>query len=77
MATDHTCTELVPRTDLAHDAGRFIAHAALRHVAFTVLEALLQEASTPEVTLTLTVRRDDSMEHGVFTASGHVEAAHA
>lgn len=69
---------MVPRTDLAHDAGRFIAYGALRHVAFVVLEELLHETAAPEITLTLTLRREDYVDgRRVFIARGHLEAAHA
>jgi hypothetical protein len=78
MATEHTCSEMVRKSDLAHEAGRFIAYGALRHVAFVVLEEILQESAAPEITLTLTLRREDYVDgRRLFIARGHVEAAHA
>jgi len=74
----HTCTEIVRRAELAHDAGRYIAYGALRHVAFVVLEEILHETAAPEITLTLTVRREDFLDgRRVFSAHGHLQAAHA
>lgn len=75
MATDRTCTELIPTAALANDAGPFIAYAALRHVAFVVLEQLLQENDAPEITLSLTVRRTDAPGGQSFTAHGQVASA--
>lgn len=72
MATDeHTCTENVLRSDLDLDCGRFIAQGVQRHVAFVVLEEILQEATEPQVTVTLTISREDYDEDQCrFTASG-------
>lgn len=75
MATDRTCTELIPTAALANDAGPFIAYAALRHVAFVVLEQLLQDNTAPELTLSLTVRREDAGVGVRFTARGEVAGA--
>ena len=78
MTTDkHTCTETVRAEDLALDCGRFIAQGVQRHVAFVVLEELLQETTEAQVTVELTVRREDSDELCAFTASGKLLAAHA
>jgi hypothetical protein len=78
MATEHTATEIVQRSELAHDAARFITYGALRHVAFVVLEKLLHESAAPQITVTLTLRREDHLDgHRAFTARGHLDAAHA
>lgn len=78
MATEHTSTEIVDKADLDHDAGRFVAHGARRHVAFVVVEQLLRENIAPEITLTLTVRREDYVSGlRAFSARGALVAAHA
>jgi hypothetical protein len=72
MATDeHTCTENVLRSDLDLDCGRFIAQGVQRHVAFVVLEEILQETTGPEVTVTMKICREDYDDDlCTFTASG-------
>lgn len=71
MATEHTCTEMVHESELAHEAGRYVEHGTRRHVAFTVVEQLLYEALADEVTFTLTIsRRSVPGGRYVFTASG-------
>lgn len=78
MATEHTYSEIIERWELDLAAGRFIAQGVQRHVAFVVLEQLLQETNEPQVTVTLTVRREDyTDELCSFTASGELVAAHA
>lgn len=79
MATDeHTCTEMVERWELDLAAGRFIAQGVQRHVAFVVLEEILQQTTEPQVTVTLTIRREDYTDDLCsFTASGKLLAAHA
>lgn len=78
MAIDHTYTETVERWELGLPAGRFIAQGVQRHVAFVVLEQLLQETNEPQVTVNLTIRREDyTDELSSFTATGRVVAAHA
>lgn len=78
MATERTCTEILTKSELQHDAARWIAHGARRHVAFVVLEELLQETAAPEVTVTLTIRREDYIDgRREFAARGVVAAAHA
>lgn len=79
MATDeHTCTEMVPRRELDLDCGKFIAQGVQRHVAFVVLEEILQETTEPTVTVTLTISREDYDENLCsFTALGKLTAAHA
>lgn len=76
MATEHTCTELVHESDLAGFAGGYVEHGARRHVAFVVLEELLQREPADEVTFTLTVSRrsgDTGLAGCVgFTATGQV-----
>lgn len=76
MATEHTCTELVRESDLTGFAGEYVEHGARRHVAFVVLEELLQGAPADEVTFTVTVRRrtgDTALAGCVgFTATGHL-----
>ncbi len=47
-------------------------------MAFVVLEELLQEWTDPEVTVTLTIRREDFTDDVcTFTALGDIVAAHA
>lgn len=72
MTTDeHTCTENVLRRDLDLDCGRFIAQGVQRHVAFVVLEEILQETTEPTVTVTMTISREDYDDDlCAFTASG-------
>lgn len=78
MAKEHTCTEIVRKSELDCEAGSFVAHGARRHVAFVVLEELLQEWTDPQVTVTLTIRREDFTDDGCsFTASGDIVVAHA
>jgi hypothetical protein len=79
MATDeHTCTEMVKRRDLDLDCGRFIAQGVQRHVAFVVLEEILQQTTEAMVTVTLTISREDYDEDTCrFTALGKLLAAHA
>lgn len=78
MAIDHTYTETIERDELRLPAGRFIAQGVQRHVAFVVLEQLLQETNDPQVTVNLTIRREDyTDELCTFTASGRIVAAHA
>jgi hypothetical protein len=78
MATEHECTEMVRKSEIAHPAGRFISYGALRHVAFAVVERILNESNAPELTLTLTIRREDYVDgRRVFSARGHLDAAHA
>lgn len=81
MATErapHGCTELIPRWELNLAAGRFIEQGVRRHVAFVVLDELLQESTEPQVTVTLTIRREDYTDDLCsFTASGELVAAHA
>jgi hypothetical protein len=78
MAIDHTYTETIERDELRLPAGGFIARGVQRHVAFVVLEQLLQETNDPQVTVSLTVRREDyTDELCSFTATGRVVAAHA
>lgn len=76
MATEHTCTELVHEKDLDGFAGEYVEHGARRHVAFVVLEELLQREVADEVTFTVTVsRRPRAMSFGGcvgFTATGQV-----
>jgi hypothetical protein len=76
MATERTCTEIVPESDLAGLAGEYVDHGARRHVAFVVLEELLQRTQEDEVTFTVTVSRrgaDTGLAGCVgFTATGHV-----
>lgn len=76
MATERTCTEMVPESDLAGLAGEYVDHGARRHVAFVVLEELLQRESADEVTFTVTVsRKARDMSFGGcvgFTATGQV-----
>jgi hypothetical protein len=63
---------------MAHDAARFIAYGALRHVAFVVLEEILHKTTAPEITVTLTLRREDYVDGRCeFTARGQLDAAHA
>jgi hypothetical protein len=78
-ATDeHTCTEMVSIKDLALDCGRFIAQGVQRHVAFVVLEEILQQTTEPTVTVTLTISREEYDDQLCsFTALGRVLAAHA
>ena len=57
MATEHTCTELVHEKDLAGFAGEYVEHGARRHVAFVVLEELLQREAADEVTFVVSVSR--------------------
>lgn len=69
---------MIPRSELQLAAGRFIEQGVRRHVAFVVLEELLQEWTDPEVTVTLTVRREDFTDDVcTFTALGDIVAAHA
>jgi hypothetical protein len=69
---------MIPRSELRLAAGRFIEQGVRRHVAFVVLDELLQEWTDPEVTVTLTIRREDYMDDACsFTASGDIVAAHA
>jgi hypothetical protein len=79
MATDeHTCTEMVQRRELDLDCGRFIAQGVQRHVAFVVLEEILQATTEPMVTVILTIRREDYDDQLCsFTALGKLLAAHA
>lgn len=79
MATDeHTCTEMVQRRELDLDCGRFIAQGVQRHVAFVVLEEILQTTTEPTVTVTLTIRREEYDEDLFsFTALGKLLTAHA
>jgi hypothetical protein len=79
MTTDeHTCTEMVLRRELDLDCGRFIAQGVQRHVAFVVLEELLQATTEPTVTVTLTISREEYDEDLCrFTALGKLLAAHA
>jgi len=79
MATDeHTYTEMVQRRDLDLDCGPFIAQGVQRHVAFVVLEEILQQTTEPTVTVTLTISREDYTEDLCrFTALGKLLAAHA
>lgn len=79
MATEHTCTELVPESDLAGLAGEYVDHGARRHVAFVVLEELLQRDPADEVTFTVTVSRKGGVATPGggcvgFTATGQVTA---
>ena len=69
---------MIPRSELRLAAGRFIEQGVRRHVAFVVLDELLQESTEPQVTVTLTIRREDyTDELCSFTASGELVAAHA
>lgn len=69
---------MIPRSELRLAAGRFIEQGVRRHVAFVVLEELLQEWTDPEVTVTLTIRREDFTDDVCsFTALGDIVAAHA
>lgn len=78
MATEHTHTEVVERWELDLPAGRFIERGVQRHVAFVVLEEILQETTEPQVTVTLTIRREDyTDELRSYTATGQLLAAHA
>ena len=72
MTTDeHTFTENVLRRDLDLDCGRFIAQGVQRHVAFVVLEEILQASTDPEVTVTMTISREDYDDDVCsFTACG-------
>lgn len=69
---------MIPRAELRLAAGRFIEQGVRRHVAFVVLDELLQESTAPELTVTLTIRREDyTDELCSFTALGDIVAAHA
>ncbi len=78
MATEHTYSELIERQELDLPAGRFIERGVQRHVAFVVLEELLQETTEPQVTVTMTIRREDWTDQTrSYSASGQVVSAHA
>jgi hypothetical protein len=69
---------MVRKSEMAHDAAWFIAYGARRHVGFVVLEQILHESTAPEITVLLTVRREDYTDgRCVFSASGHLATAHA
>lgn len=69
---------MVQRRELDLDCGRFIEQGVQRHVAFVVLEEILQETTEPTVTVTLTISREDYDDDLCrFTALGKVLAAHA
>lgn len=79
MATEpYTCTEIIERRELDLAAGRFIERGVQRHVAFVVVEDILQETTEAQVTLTLTIRREDFTDDLTsYTACGQLVAAHA
>lgn len=78
MATEHTYSELIERQELDLPAGRFIERGVQRHVAFVILEELLQETTEPQVTVTMTIRCEDYTDQTrAYSASGQVVSAHA
>jgi hypothetical protein len=73
MATERTCTEIVPGLQSVHaDMVSYVKHAARRHVGFVVLEDLLREAPDGELTVTLKITNEADELGDRFTAHGQV-----